>query len=220
MPLFAFGGAGPVHACGVAQALGVPSLVGPPAAGVLSAIGFLTAPLAFDFVRSARARLEDLSWTRRRRALRGDGGRGASRCSPNRALPAEAISHRRFADLRHEGQGYEIRVPVPDDGAGYPASLLALVRRGLPLAVRAPRARTCRSRRSTGASSRAARDPRSSSRARPRPARAAPSRAGARSGSREPGASSTPTCTIATRMRPGTPVARARPSWRSASRRS
>jgi N-methylhydantoinase A len=113
-----------VHACGVAQALGVPSLVGPPAAGVLSAIGFLTAPLAFDFVRSARARLEDLSWS-------DVDARFAEMEDEGRSLLAESgvsegsISHRRFADLRHEGQGYEIRVPVPDAGAGYPDALLA-----------------------------------------------------------------------------------------------
>src|ERR1019366_640143 len=51
-PLFAFGGAGPVHGFRVAQALGSPVLIVPLGAGVMSAVGFLTAPLAFDFVRS------------------------------------------------------------------------------------------------------------------------------------------------------------------------
>jgi N-methylhydantoinase A len=123
MPLFAFGGAGPVHACGVARALGVPSIVGPPAAGVLSAIGFLTAPLAFDFVRSARARLDELTWEDVEARFAEMELEGLGLLSES-GVPAEAISHRRFADLRHEGQGYEIRVPVPEDGADYPASLL------------------------------------------------------------------------------------------------
>ena len=124
LPLFAFGGAGPVHACGVARALGVPSLVGPPAAGVLSAIGFLTAPLAFDFVRSVRARLEDLTWddVDVRFAEMEAEGLGLLRES---GVAAEAVSHRRFADLRYEGQGYEIRVPVPDAREDYPGALLA-----------------------------------------------------------------------------------------------
>jgi N-methylhydantoinase A len=124
MPLFAFGGAGPVHACGVARALGVPSVVGPPAAGVLSAIGFLTAPLAFDFVRSARARLDALTWGDVDARFAEMELEGLGLLSES-GVPAEAISHRRFADLRHEGQGYEIRVPVPEDGAEYPSSLLS-----------------------------------------------------------------------------------------------
>src|SRR5581483_4061756 len=48
LPLFAFGGAGPVHATGVARALGTSVVVAPRGAGVMSAFGFLTAPLAFD----------------------------------------------------------------------------------------------------------------------------------------------------------------------------
>ena len=48
----AFGGAGPVHAYGLARKLGAPRLVVPPNAGVGSALGFFTAPRAFDLVRS------------------------------------------------------------------------------------------------------------------------------------------------------------------------
>ena len=57
-PVFAFGGAGPVHGFRIAKALGSPALIAPFGAGVMSAFGFLTAPLAFDFVRSWRGRLE------------------------------------------------------------------------------------------------------------------------------------------------------------------
>src|SRR3990172_649417 len=48
----AFGGAGPVHAYGLARMLGAPRLLVPPNAGVGSALGFFTAPRAFDLVRS------------------------------------------------------------------------------------------------------------------------------------------------------------------------
>src|SRR5437763_9389189 len=51
-PVFAFGGAGPVHGFRIARALGSPALIVPFGAGVMSAMGLLTAPLAFDFVRS------------------------------------------------------------------------------------------------------------------------------------------------------------------------
>ena len=63
-PMFAFGGAGPVHAYGVARILKTPRIVYPFGAGVMSAVGFLTAPLSFDFVRSSPDHLESLDWAR------------------------------------------------------------------------------------------------------------------------------------------------------------
>ena len=64
LPLFAFGGAGPVHAYRIARALGSPLLLAPFGAGVISTVGFLVAPLAFDFVRSWRAGVGSLDWAR------------------------------------------------------------------------------------------------------------------------------------------------------------
>src|SRR5262249_41067588 len=61
-PGFAFGGAGPVHAYRVAEALHAPSMISPYAAGVTSTVGFLSAPLAFDFVRTSYGRLDELDW--------------------------------------------------------------------------------------------------------------------------------------------------------------
>jgi N-methylhydantoinase A len=55
----AFGGAGPVHAYGLARKIGAPSILVPPLAGVGSALGFFTAPVAFDLSRSHRVALDD-----------------------------------------------------------------------------------------------------------------------------------------------------------------
>jgi N-methylhydantoinase A/oxoprolinase/acetone carboxylase beta subunit len=52
LALVAFGGAGPLHACALAEALGMPAVVVPPRAGVLSAVGMLAAPRQLDRVRS------------------------------------------------------------------------------------------------------------------------------------------------------------------------
>jgi N-methylhydantoinase A/oxoprolinase/acetone carboxylase beta subunit len=52
LALVAFGGAGPLHACALAEALGMPAVVVPPRAGVLSAVGMLAAPRQVDLVRS------------------------------------------------------------------------------------------------------------------------------------------------------------------------
>src|SRR6202011_1159181 len=52
LALVAFGGAGPLHACALAEALGIRAVVVPPRAGVLSAAGLLAAPRPVDVVRS------------------------------------------------------------------------------------------------------------------------------------------------------------------------
>src|SRR6266566_1624934 len=62
-PLFAFGGAGPVHAWHVGRILKVPRVLVPFGAGAMSAYGLLAAPLAFDFVRTAPQRLDAADWT-------------------------------------------------------------------------------------------------------------------------------------------------------------
>ena len=50
--LVAFGGAGPLHACALAESLGMSAVVVPPRAGVLSAVGLLCGPRQHDVVRS------------------------------------------------------------------------------------------------------------------------------------------------------------------------
>jgi N-methylhydantoinase A len=111
-PLFAFGGAGPVHAYRIAKALGSPALLVPLGAGVTSTVGFLSAPLAFDFVRSWPGRLDALDWARANALLAEMEAEGQTLLESS-GVPGEAISHRREADMRYVGQGHEIRVPLP-----------------------------------------------------------------------------------------------------------
>src|SRR3989442_6725103 len=61
-PLFAFGGAGPVHCWQAAKILKVPRILIPFGAGAMSAYGLLAAPLAFDFVRTGQERLDPPDW--------------------------------------------------------------------------------------------------------------------------------------------------------------
>src|SRR5262249_6111551 len=58
--LFAFGGARPVHAYHLGAALGMPRLIVPLRAGVLSALGLVIAPVAFDLVRTHKHALAQL----------------------------------------------------------------------------------------------------------------------------------------------------------------
>jgi N-methylhydantoinase A len=111
-PLFAFGGAGPVHAWQVGRILRVPRVLVPYGAGALSAYGLLAAPLAFDFVRTAPQRLTAADWelinrlfqemeAEGRRILRGAG------------VPDAQVTVRRSAEMRYFGQGHEVDVEIP-----------------------------------------------------------------------------------------------------------
>jgi len=110
--LFAFGGAGPVHAYGVASLLGSQSVTVPFGAGVTSAVGFLTAPLAFEFVQGWYGRLSGLEWERVSAFLQDmeQQGRTMLRAA---GLGDAAIDVLRSCDMRYEGQGSEVNIPLP-----------------------------------------------------------------------------------------------------------
>ena len=110
-PMFAFGGAGPVHAYRIAASLGSPMLLAPLGAGVMSTVGFLSAPLAFDFVRSWVTTLDDIDWTRANQLFTEMEAEGTQLLSDS-DVAATDVTHRREVDMRYVGQGHEIRVPV------------------------------------------------------------------------------------------------------------
>jgi len=92
--LVAFGGAGPLHACSLAEELGIQTVLVPPASGVLSALGLAVSELRRDYLRPAGASFEELE----------DGA--------ERDLPG--CSCERFVDARYRGQSYELTVPAED----------------------------------------------------------------------------------------------------------
>jgi N-methylhydantoinase A len=85
--LVAFGGAGPLHACELAEELGIRTVLVPEAAGVLSALGLVASEERRDAVRSHLVPLSDAG-----------------------ELPTEGE-----ADLRYAGQSFELTVPLQDD---------------------------------------------------------------------------------------------------------
>ncbi|MDH3306493.1 MAG: hydantoinase/oxoprolinase family protein [Acidimicrobiia bacterium] len=109
LPLFLMGGAGPVHGMGVAAGLGSPSVVVPPTAGVLSAVGMLSAPLAFDFVRPVHAEIGSITSESVSDAFAEMEAEGDELL---RESGAASVEHRRYVDMRYVGQGYEVRVPI------------------------------------------------------------------------------------------------------------
>jgi N-methylhydantoinase A len=109
LPLFAFGGAGPVHAFGVAAALGARTVIVPAAAGVMSAIGVLAAPLATDGVRSRLEPVDEDTLARMEPLFAELEAQGAEVLS---ASGVSGIAHERSVDMRYVGQGFEVTVPV------------------------------------------------------------------------------------------------------------
>ena len=112
MPMYAFGGAGPVHGYRVAEILRLPALISPFGAGVGSTFGLLAAPLAFDFVRSAYSRLDQQDWNLANALLDAMAEEGR-RILEGSGLPAKEISYERTADMRYVGQGHEVSVRLP-----------------------------------------------------------------------------------------------------------
>ena len=111
--LVASGGAGPVHAYGMAKLLKISRVICPLGAGVLSALGFLVAAPGTDSVRSYVSRLENLDWDRLNRLFREMEEEAMAQIVEAGADPA-TVTMRRRADMRYSGQGFEIDVPVPD----------------------------------------------------------------------------------------------------------
>ena len=109
--LIAFGGGGPVHACRIAEKLGVARVLVPQGAGVGSAIGFLRAPVAYEVVRSLYQRLSSFDPTAVTALLEAMAAEAqAVVAAGSFGAPA---SERRLAFMRYVGQGHEIPVPLP-----------------------------------------------------------------------------------------------------------
>ncbi|MCX7346897.1 MAG: hydantoinase/oxoprolinase family protein [Alphaproteobacteria bacterium] len=109
--MIAFGGGAPLHACRLAEKVGVTTVIVPKGAGVGSAIGFLRAPVAYEITRSAVTSLESFDARRVNRLL--DSMTRDARVVVEPALAGAKASVQIIADCRYVGQGHEIRVSVP-----------------------------------------------------------------------------------------------------------
>jgi N-methylhydantoinase A/oxoprolinase/acetone carboxylase beta subunit len=110
--IVAFGGAGPVHAYSLAKKLGAPRLLVPPNAGVGSALGFFTAPRAFDLLRSHKVSLGNADPVEIEKIFR------ELETEATKILKKEAaekdIKFERSLDMRFVGQGAETNLPLSE----------------------------------------------------------------------------------------------------------
>ena len=114
MPLFAFGGAGPVHACEVGALLGSTAVIFPPHASVLSAFGTLVTPVRLDLVRSALGMLDAIDWARTGRLFDEMAEEGLSALA-NAGCARDQVTMHFGADLRYFGQQNEVGVTFSFD---------------------------------------------------------------------------------------------------------
>ena len=108
----AFGGAGPVHAYGLAKKLGAPRFMVPPNAGVGSALGFFTAPRAFDLVRSHKVALRDADFEEIEKIFQELEVEGVK--TLEKAGGEEAVRFERSVDMRFVGQGSETNLALSE----------------------------------------------------------------------------------------------------------
>ncbi len=113
--LVAFGGAGPLHACYLADWLGMKQVVIPPSPGVTSAYGLLLTDVRVDLVHTDVQREDQLD--RERIASQFDEleARVTERLAGEGFKP-ETMLLTHFLDMRYGGQAYEIRIPMAVDG--------------------------------------------------------------------------------------------------------
>ena len=111
--LLCFGGAGPVHAYGVARILRSPAVLSPTSAGVASSLGFLVAPVATETSRSYVARLDRIDWHHLAQLL-DEMERSGRRFLAQAGLEDVEVSVRRTADMQYVGQMHDISVPIPN----------------------------------------------------------------------------------------------------------
>ena len=111
--LVAFGGAGPLHGAEVARLLGIPECIIPPYPGITSAVGLLTTDVKYDATRTAFQVSTDFDLSRLNAAFTQMQNELHQQFSDD-GIAQAAVTFTRFADVRYVGQGYELRVTVPE----------------------------------------------------------------------------------------------------------
>jgi len=109
--LVAFGGAGALHACALAEALSIPHVIVPALPGALSALGILFSDVVKDYSRTVlwrvAGKLPGAELNREFSTLQ----KQAVRDFQQEAWQGK-VNHQRSVDLRYRGQGYELNLPL------------------------------------------------------------------------------------------------------------
>lgn len=110
--LIPFGGAGPMHACELAEDLGIPRILIPEHPGVLSALGVAIADVIKDYSRTVMLRGQDINHSRLEEEFHGMENQAKEQFSREGFNPSQIITHR-LVDTRYLGQSFELTVNYP-----------------------------------------------------------------------------------------------------------
>ncbi len=119
--LLAFGGAGPMHATQVAEALAIPRVIVPPHAGNLSALGLVSADLRIDLSETVLLPNRPASMAAAQEAFARLERRGRDRFA-GEGFDRDGVGVERVAEMRYAGQAHELAIPVV---AGLDSDVLA-----------------------------------------------------------------------------------------------
>jgi N-methylhydantoinase A len=114
LPLLAFGGAGPIHACYVAEQLDSSEVIYPPMASVLSAVGTLVTPARLDLARGGLCRVNAVDWDAVG-LLIDDMVADGRKALLEAGLREDSIAYDFSADMRYFGQQAEVTVRFSGD---------------------------------------------------------------------------------------------------------
>ena len=110
--LFAFGGAGPLHAAALARELGLPRVLVPARPGITNALGCATADLRFDFVRTLARPLPALDIADVHAILAAHEAQGRALVAAEPVATTTVVATH-AADMQFVGQTHLLRVPLP-----------------------------------------------------------------------------------------------------------
>jgi N-methylhydantoinase A len=109
--LVAFGGAGGLHACALAEALSIPTVTVPALPGALSALGILASDVVKDYSRTVLWRVSGKVRASRLNDAFAALAKRAAQDFRDEAWPGKVV-YRRSVDIRYRGQGYELNLPL------------------------------------------------------------------------------------------------------------
>ena len=110
--LFAFGGAGPLHACAIARELSIPKVIVPARPGITNALGCVVADLRQDFVRTVNRPVADVDEAALTDLLAAQAAEG-EKLIAKEAIRPKALRFIHSADMQFVGQTHLINVPLP-----------------------------------------------------------------------------------------------------------
>jgi N-methylhydantoinase A len=113
--LLAFGGAGPLHAVELAQDLGKTRVIVPPYCAVFSAFGAVASDVRHDYVQTVAWSEAALEAAQTEQVFAGLEARAMDLLVEEK-VPEERIRLQRSADIRYEGQSYELTIPLTSSG--------------------------------------------------------------------------------------------------------